>query len=107
MRLATAAAAAILALAVAGCAKPAQPRTFTVTLAGMAYGPTPPSVRVGDRIRWLNNDILQHSATARDGSFDVDLPPKATATTVIARAGTVDFYCRYHPGMTGRLSVAG
>ncbi|THD82098.1 MAG: amicyanin [Phenylobacterium sp.] len=105
--MAAAAALAILAVAVAGCAKPAQPRTFTVTIAQMAYGPTPPSMRVGDSIKWVNADILQHTATAKDGSFDVDLPPKATATTRIAHAGTVDFYCRYHPGMTGRLSVAG
>ena len=107
MRFATATALAIVAVAVAGCAKPAPPRAFVVTIAQMAFGPTPPSVRVGDSIRWVNNDILQHSATAKDGSFDVDLPPKATATTVIQHAGTVDFFCRYHPGMSGRLSVAG
>ncbi|HEX3700246.1 MAG TPA: cupredoxin domain-containing protein [Phenylobacterium sp.] len=102
-----AAALALALVAVAGCSRPAPPRTFVVTFAQMAYGPTPPSVRVGDTIHWVNNDIFQHSATAKDGSFDVDLAPKAQADTVIQHAGTVVFYCRYHPGMTGRLSVAG
>lgn len=101
-------AALIVALAaVSGCAKPQAPRTFTVTMENMGYGPTPPSLRTGDKITWVNKDIFEHTATAKDGSFDVDLPPNGQATTVIAHPGTIDFYCRYHPGMTGRLSVAG
>lgn len=92
-------------LALAACGKP-QPITYTVTIAGMAYGPAPANLRVGDAIEWVNADIFQHSATARDGGFDVDLPPKAHARTVLTRPGQVDFYCRYHPGMTGRLAVA-
>jgi plastocyanin len=96
-----------LLLGVAACSPQAAraPKTYTVTIAQMAYGPTPSSLRTGDTIRWVNDDILRHTATARDGSFDVELPPKAVARTVITHAGTVDFYCRYHPGMTGRLSM--
>ena len=100
-----AAAAALLALAAAGCAKP-PPRTFTVTIAQMAFGPTPSDARVGDVIQWVNADIFQHTATARDGGFDVDLPPKASARTTLRRAGAIAFYCRYHPGMSGSLTVA-
>lgn len=105
------AAAAVLALAgaTAACSRPQAPagRTYTVTLAQMAYGAQPTGLRSGDAIEWVNNDIFQHTATARDGSFDVDLAPKARARTVLKAPGVVDFYCRYHPGMTGRLVVAG
>jgi plastocyanin len=94
------------ALALASCGKPA-PATYTLTLANMAYGPAPDGLRVGDAIEWVNADIFQHSATARDGSFDVDLPPHAHARTVLTKPGQIDFYCRYHPGMSGRLAVAG
>jgi plastocyanin len=99
------AAAVMLALTGVGCSKPT-PHNYTVTIDGMAFGPTPPNPRVGDVIQWVNADIFQHTATAKDGSFDVDLPPKARARTVLRRAGSVDFYCRYHPGMTGRLVVS-
>jgi plastocyanin len=100
------AAVALAALAVAGCGR-SEPKVYTVTLAGMAFGPPPAELHVGDTIQWVNADIFQHTATARDGAFDVDLPPKATARTVLRQAGTTAFYCRYHPGMTGRLTVAG
>lgn len=104
MRAAAAVALAVLALA--GCGRP-QPKVYTVILSEMAFGPTPPELHVGDTIQWTNADVLQHTATARNGVFDVDLPPKASARTVLKQAGTIDFYCRYHPGMTGRLTVAG
>jgi len=100
-----AAAGLLLTLALAGCGKPA-PVTYTITIAGMAYGAAPSNLRVGDAIEWVNADIFQHSATAKDGSFDVDLAPKAHGRTVLTHAGQVDFFCRYHPGMTGKLVVA-
>jgi plastocyanin len=93
-------------VALAACGKPAS-ATYTVTLANMAYGPAPADLRVGDAIEWVNADIFQHSATARDGSFDVDLASKAHVRTVLTRPGRVNFYCRYHPGMAGALVVAG
>jgi plastocyanin len=77
-----------------------------VSIQQMAFGPTPTGLRVGDTIEWVNNDIFVHSATARDKSFDVELKPKARVRTKLKRAGTAAFYCRYHPGMTGRLVVA-
>jgi plastocyanin len=94
------------ALALAGCGKPA-PATYAVTISNMAFGAAPATLRVGDSIEWVNADIFQHSATARDGGFDVELAPKAHALTVLTRPGRIQFYCRYHPGMTGALAVAG
>lgn len=82
------------------------PKVQSVTIHQMAFGPTPAGLRVGDVIEWVNDDILVHSATARDKSFDVELKPKAHVRMTLKRAGTLAFFCRYHPGMTGRLVVA-
>src|SRR5690349_7359199 len=81
-------------------------RTYLVTIRDLAYTGVPPKAEVGDKVEWVNADILRHTATARDGRFDLDLPPKARARTVLSRAGPVTFYCRYHPGMTGRIQVS-
>lgn len=78
---------------------------YQVTIAGMKFGAPPAELRVGDVIVWRNNDIFRHTATARDKSFDIDLPPKSEARMTISRAGAVDFYCRFHPAMTGKLDV--
>ena len=90
------------------CAPPAAaaPRTHVVIIDKMNFGPVPASVRPGDRITWVNRDIFRHTVTARNGSFAVDLPPKAKATMVVGSAGSFAFYCKYHPGMTGVLKVA-
>lgn len=98
-----------LALLLGGCGGPApapRPHVYRVTIANMAFGPSPTGLQAGDSIEWVNDDIFQHSATARNGAFDVDLPPKAHATTVLKTPGRLAFYCKYHPGMAGTLVVA-
>ena len=84
----------------------AAPVVHTVVIDKMKFGAVPAGVRSGDTIIWVNRDMFRHTATARDISFSVDLPPKSSRRTVIKRSGTIVFYCVYHPGMTGTLAVA-
>ena len=98
-------AAAVLAFPPAGPAA-AAPNVHTIIIDKMKFGPAPTGIRVGDTIIWVNRDMFKHSATARDKSFNVQLPPNTSGKTVIRHAGTIAFYCIYHPGMTGSLSVA-
>jgi plastocyanin len=86
-------------------AKPKPPAIYTVTIVDMQFGAIPPTIRVGDAIEWVNDDIFLHSATAKDKSFDVELKPKTHMWTTFHQAGTYAFTCRYHPGMTGTLVV--
>jgi len=103
--LSLAVAAAVMALPPASPAA-AAPRVHTILIDKMMFGPAPAGIRSGDTIIWVNRDMFKHSATARDKSFNVDLPPKSSGKTVIRHPGTIAFYCVYHPGMTGSLSVA-
>jgi plastocyanin len=79
---------------------------YTVVLDKMAFGPLPAELHVGDTIVWQNDDIFRHSATARDKSFDVDLPSKAAVPMVLTTAGTFEFFCKFHPGMKGTLVIS-
>ena len=83
----------------------AAPRTYVVLIDQMKFGPVPTGLHKGDAIIWVNRDFLRHSATARDGSFDADLPAGAKAKTVLTKSGAIAFACRYHPGMHGALQV--
>lgn len=83
----------------------AVPRTYTVVIDKMKFGPLPAGLRKGDSIIWVNRDILKHTATAADHSFDADLPAGAKVKTVLKKSGSIPFVCRYHPGMRGVLKV--
>lgn len=98
-------AAACAAVALLASPAAAAPRTYTIVIDKMKYGPIPAVLHKGDSIIWLNRDFLRHTATAADHSFDVDLPTGAKARTVLTKAGLIAFACRYHPGMRGVLQV--
>ena len=96
----------VVALALAAMAVPAHAATIQIVIENLVYTPPEVSAKVGDTIEWVNKDVLLHSATARNGDFDVNLPPKKTVTSVVNKAGTIDYYCRYHPNMKGVLKIA-
>ena len=93
-------------LLLAAMAIPARAATIEIVMENLVITPAAASVKVGDTIQWTNKDILAHTATARNGDFDVMLPPKNSATLVLKEAGTVDYYCRFHPNMKATLVVA-
>ena len=89
----------------AAIAVPAHAATIQITIENMEFAPAEVSARVGDTIEWINKDVLVHTATARNGDFDVTTPPKKTVTSVLKKAGTVEYYCRYHPNMKAVLRI--
>jgi len=90
----------------AGLTRPAEAARYTVIIQDMAFGKAPASLQVGDTIVWQNKDILEHSATARSGGFDIDLKPGKKGEVTLKRAGQLEVFCRYHPTMTLKLVVA-
>src|SRR6478736_2753660 len=87
-------------------AVPAHAATIQITIDNLVFAPAEVSARVGDTIEWINKDVLAHTATARNGDFDVMLPPKKTGTLVVTKAGTFEYYCRFHPNMKASLTVS-
>jgi plastocyanin len=85
---------------------PAHAATIQITMENLVISPAEVSAKVGDTVEWINKDILAHTATARNGEWDVMLPPKKTGTLVLKKAGTVDYYCRFHPNMKATLVIA-
>jgi plastocyanin len=80
-------------------------RLIQIKIQNLAFTPAQVSAKVGDTIEWANADFVAHTATARDGAWDVMLPPNSTRTVVLKTAGTIDYYCRFHPNMTGQILV--
>lgn len=76
-----------------------------ISMENLAISPAKATAKVGDTIEWINKDVFVHTATARNGDFDVTLPPKKTVTLVLTKTGAIDYYCRYHPNMKATLTV--
>jgi plastocyanin len=96
-----AAVAALFAVSVS-----ARAATVQVTMENLVISPAELSAKVGDTVELVNKDIFAHTATARNGDFDVTMPPKKTVTFVLKKAGTVEYYCRFHPNMKATLIIA-
>ena len=67
--------------------------------------PAVAQARVGDTVEWINDDMVDHTATARHGDFDVFVPSKRSTAIVLMRAGTINYLSRFHPIMKGRLEI--
>ena len=135
-RLITALACAMLALALGACGKDddqvggdsgetvtetpsTTPATTTAPKAGatrnvlrvsikdIKFVPHDVVVRVGEEIRWSNDDKIAHNVTATKGaSFESDnLDAGDTYSYSPTKTGTIDYVCTIHPGQDGKLIV--
>jgi plastocyanin len=97
---------AAVGLAATGMSVSAHAATIQITMQNLVFAPATANAKVGDTIEWVNKDVFAHTATARNGDWDVTLPPKKTVKLVLKKAGTVDYYCRFHPNMKATLTIA-
>ena len=84
---------------------PAHAATIQITMENLVISPVETPAKVGDTIEWINKDVLVHTATERNGDWDISLPPKKSGSLVLKKAGMVDYYCRFHPNMKATLAV--
>jgi plastocyanin len=68
---------------------------------------TPPELKVkrGDKVVWVNKDLVAHNVTAPGRLRSPDLAPNASWTHVARKAGAVEYMCTLHPTMKGRLVI--
>ena len=96
----------VAALMSAMMAVPAHAATIQIVMENLVFAPAEATAKVGDTVEWINKDIFAHTATARNGDFDVTMPPKKTVTSVQKKAGAIEYYCRFHPNMKATLTIA-
>jgi plastocyanin len=82
-----------------------------------SFDPNPVQARVGDTVRWTNDDSTPHTVTSGtggqpDGKFDSSpslsplMAPGQTFEHAFAEAGEYPYYCALHPNMVGTVSVS-
>jgi len=87
--------------------KPTPPpsRVVQITIDKVAFADAPTGIKVGDTIEWVNKDIFDHTATSRGGLWDVPVPAGKKVRVVMKKIGSLEYYCKLHPNMTGTIVV--
>jgi plastocyanin len=76
-----------------------------VEMTDSTFTPNTVDMKVGETVTFVDKDEIAHTATA-EGSFDSGtLREGARFAFKATQAGTYDYVCVFHPGMTGRISV--
>jgi plastocyanin len=79
-----------------------------VEIANFAFAPGSRSVKVGDSVKWTNQDGATHTVTADDGAFDSgNLADGKSFSFTFDQAGTFAYHCNIHQSMTGKVTVTG
>jgi plastocyanin len=77
-------------------------------MAGSRFEPSTLTIRVGETVRWFNDDALPHTVSAGDGSWESgNLAPGQGFERRFDATGRYSYLCRYHPGMAGTIEVTG
>jgi len=89
-----------LALTAVGIASDGQAGAQTagkaITIKDFQYNPADLAVKVGEKVTVTNSDSTPHTITAKDGSFNVDVPANGSAELTVPKAGSHPYYCTYH-----------
>ena len=80
-------------------------KAVQIAISGVAFAEVKQALAVGDTVEWINKDVVAHTATAKNKDWRVVIPENGKATLLLKKPGTVDYYCEYHPNMTGRLVI--
>jgi plastocyanin len=99
--------AVVLALAtLAACSSSGGSSTSSGAITVKDFKFTTSPVKAGATVTVQNNDDVEHTVTADDGSFNVSIQPGKTATfTAPSSAGDYKFHCTIHSQMHGTLTV--
>lgn len=75
-----------------------------VIMKGIRFQPAELAVHPGETVEFKNEDIVAHTVTADDGSFDSGLiQPGSSWKMTVQKAGTLAYHCMPHPNMKAML----
>jgi plastocyanin len=78
-----------------------------VKLQNIAFDPKDVTVKVGQKVKWVNEDSVDHNVIANSGATfkSNNFGNGGTFEFTPDKAGTIKYVCTIHPGMTGTLNV--
>ena len=84
----------------------ASPGVNEVWMQNTAFNPSSKTIMAGTTITWTNKDATSHDVTSLTGAFtSLTMDQGATFSFTFTTAGTYNYSCTFHPGMTGTIIV--
>ena len=82
--------------------------TVEIDMKNFQFVPKDATVKVGQKVKWVNQDSAPHDATdEKTGQFKSDQFAKGESYEFTAKkAGKISYVCTIHPGMDGTLTVS-
>jgi plastocyanin len=82
------------------------PARHEVEIHGFKFEPATLVVRPGDTITWTNRDLVPHTATAHDKSWDTGRIDKGQSASIVFQSGMeTGYFCKFHPAMQAELEL--
>ena len=80
-----------------------------IKMQNIAFDPKAVTVKVGQKVTWTNDDSVDHNVTSQSGETikSQNFGKGATFSFTPTKAGTINYVCTIHPGMTATLTVTG
>jgi plastocyanin len=71
------------------------------------FVPKSVTAKVGQTVKWTNNDSVDHNVTATSGETfkSKTFGQGGTYSYKLDKAGTIKYVCTIHPGMDGTIVV--
>ena len=81
--------------------------TVTISMKDVLFKPENATVKVGQTVKWVNDDPIDHTATAEEGAdFDSgNVKPGDEYEFKPTAAGQISYVCTIHPSQKGTLTV--
>jgi cytochrome c peroxidase len=100
-----------LVFATLGWPGPSHAATTTIVQAGQAFNETDITVKVGDHVKFANQDDVNHNILVQEGDDDDNAkdmgvqPPGANVDVPFDKAGKFKIRCHIHPSMKLNVDV--
>ena len=81
--------------------------TVQVAMKDILFVPEKVTARVGQTVRWTNEDSVPHDVKAKSGAdFESEALEKGdTYEAKVTKTGTIDYVCTIHPSQRGTITV--
>ena len=83
-------------------------KTVRVVMRDILFVPDAITARVGQTVRWTNEDDVAHTVKAKKGADFASKGPLSKGDTYevkLTKAGTIGYVCTIHPSQRGTIAV--